>query len=182
MQINNVQSFQNFGSLKYDKTPEMKAKMNELPMETIEKIQNAVRILGREGDTNATKFYHVRINNDLSCSLEAEEGAYFGTFRNSEYQGIHSEKQDNVLMVKNINGCDKAGVAKYQPIGETEFFRVWGFANTSYDNINHIESLAKIAKILDDVAAEKYSQQVEQEAAKQDERQRVAEAVNQLFA
>lgn len=159
---NNVQS-PNFGmALRIPKTQKMADALNELPKETLKEIIKAGEILGREGEENATKFYHVKINEDLSCKLEADKDAFFGLFKTDKYFSHYGQEIEKgqpvtskrVIMISNNVG-DIAGVARYVPLGETQpFFNVWGAVN-GYSSINDITPLTKVAKILDDVAAEK---------------------------
>ena len=177
---NNVQS-PNFGMAFRIKPVEgMPEALNRLSEEAIESLQKAGKILGKEGEPNATKYYHVVVDLNKSgkpiVRLDADKDAYFGVFRHSMEDGStylgRPGSNDNIIMLsKEHNGYNDyniAGVARYMSDGEVKpSFNAW-----VYDSLNKPEDasdLAEIAKILDSVAAQKAyekSQVATQKAAK----------------
>ena len=186
----NVQS-PNFGmALKISKGAQ--AKLKDLPMSTIEKLQKAGE------DLKDTRFYHVKVDDNLSTKLTADKDAYFGPFKTEKYSTHYGTERngngedvisDRILMIDKLKSRPYspegyketiAGVARYVPYGESEpFFDVWGLA--PYNKINDTDSLACIAKILDGVAVDKYAETAEKLKAANLEKTRVSEAVDKLL-
>lgn len=188
MEVHKLQYSPQFTSLKINKGAE--EKLNELPMETIDKIKEAGKILGKEGDENATKFYHVEIDEDLNCAITADKDAYFGLFETDEYKTRHgieksngkNVRSDRVIMIENKKGRTICGVARYVPYLATEpFFNAWGSYGCSYKNIGYIDQLAKVAKILDTVAAEKHYAKIADSKAKNADQEKVSKDVKSLL-
>lgn len=88
---------------------------------------------------------------------------------------------DNVLLINNNKDITIAGVAKYVPIGDRKpFYNVWD-ALGSRDTIKDVPALSKVAKILDDVAVQKYNEQITGRTAAEIEKAEVSKAVDNLF-
>ena len=171
MEIRNIIQSPNFGmALKLKSCSRLSEALENLPnpRQAIEDIKAAGKLLGKEGEEDATKFYHVGVdvkNGKIKCEIEAAEDAYFGPFTKGEYatnKGYERSnganiKSDRVLMIDQ-NDTTIAGVARYVPYGKKEsFFNVWGPFG-AYGNIEDLPKITQIAKLLDEVAAEKYAQ------------------------
>lgn len=184
MQVNNNVQSPNFGmALKISKGAQ-KA-LEQLPMETIESLQKA----GQE--LKDTKFYHVKVDDDLKAAITADKDAYFGLFpkRMDGYSATrHGEckaagkivPEKDIIMIDNEHGTI-AGVSRKVPYGESApFFNCWG-PYGAYNELIDIKQLTKLAKMLDDVAAEKAYQKAAKEAAELAEKKEVAKAVGNLL-
>lgn len=177
---NNVQS-PNFGmAFKINNVKGMPKALEKLPEKAIASLQEAGKILGKEGDEKATKYYHVVVDLDNSGNpivrLEADRDAYFGIFRHSmedgsTYVGTPGVNENIIMLSKDYGeyvGPYMAGVARYMSDGEVKpRFNAWIYSSLSCPE--DASDLAEIAKILDSVAAQKAygkSQVATQEAAK----------------
>lgn len=183
MQINNVQTpQQHFGmALRVDKGAAKELK--SLPMEVIENLQKA----GEE--LKDTKFFHVRVDDKLGAKIESDKDAPYGLFNNGEYfanrHGICKSAgeivpDDRILMIDDAHGSF-AGVGRYVPYGETKpFYNVWDWSGPC-EKVDNINTLAKVAKILDEAAKTKYAQQVETLANEKNTQMKVSGAVDKLI-
>lgn len=190
MNVNRVQHTPYFTSLFIKKGPDTKTKLNELSLEASNKLVEAAKLLGKDGDEGATKFYHVVVGENLDCSIVAEPYAYFESFDNKEYKTSYGkEKEDgkdvvntDIIMIQDKNGKSIAGVTRSgEYIDGKTAFRVWGIGGTPYNSLGDIGILAKLAKILDGVAAEKYAEQAKRNKAEEAERKAVAQNTDQLL-
>ncbi len=182
MQINNNVQSPNFGmALKISKGA--KKALENCSNETIEELQKAGEAL------KDTKFFHVKIDDNLGAKIDSDENAYFGFFKTDEYfanrNGVHKfggkeVPDERIIMIENDRGTI-AGVGRYVPYNETKpFYNTWGVLG-AYKNVNDIKYLAKIAKILDSAAVSKYTQGVEQAALENAEKAKVSQAVSKLL-
>ena len=186
MQVsNNVQS-PNFGmALRINKNAQKALK--ELPFKTIEELQKA----GEE--LKDTAFYHVGIfekDGKLSAALESDKDAYFGLFkdrngysatRNGRTKENGKEVIDDRIIMIARGGDDLYGVARYLPQGETTpFYNTWGLFG-SLNSPTSVSHLAKVAKLLDGVAQEKYAEKEAQMAKEILEKEKVVSAVDNLM-
>lgn len=184
MQVNNNVQSPNFGmALKISKGAQQALK--ELPMETIERLQKA------GADLKDTKFYHVEVSDDLSAKLTADKDAYFGLFKTKDYSANKHGKQktdgnlvtdDRIILIEdNKAGGTIAGIGRYVPWGKSQpFFDTWSAIGPAND-VNSIGKLAKVAKILDGVAAEKSYQKAAEEAQAIAQKNEVSKAVDNLL-
>lgn len=186
MQINNTQcpkpQSTSFGmALKISKGA--KTALQECSMDTIKRLQKA----GEE--LKDTKFFHVKVDDDLSAKLVSDENAYFGFFKNNDYfanrHGITKSAgkevpDDRIIMIENNHGTI-AGVGRYVPYGEQKpVYNAWGVLG-SYQHINDIKYLTKIAKILDNAAIENYNKSLDKAEFAKLEKSKVADAVTNLL-
>ena len=134
MEVNRNYQSPNFGmALRIKKGA--KEALQDCSMETIKQLQEAGEKL------KDTKFYHVVVNDDLSAEVKAPKDAYFGFF------GKHK-----------VTPFTEAGVARYLPEGSPEpDFNVWNLFGPC-TNVQDINTLSKVAKILDDVAVKRYEE------------------------
>jgi len=181
MQVNNNVQSPNFGmALKISKGA--KQALKELPMETIENLQKAGEKL------KDTKFYHVKVNDDLTAQITADKDAYFGLFKNKPYSSHYGVERidgrdftSNRVILINNNNYTIAGVSRYVPFRQTEpSFHAWGPLG-SYTDVKDIRSLAEVAKILDGAAAEKAYQTTAKNAELTAEQAKVSKAVDSLL-
>ncbi len=174
MEIRNNVTSPNFGmALKINKKLVNQKALEELGSETLQKIQKA----GEE--LQDTKFYHVVIDNPNSAKIEADKDAYFGLFNGEKYQATKHGKQkvngeivpdERIIMIDDKNGNTLFGVGRYQFYEEdTPFFNAWGLFGAA-DSPKDIKLLARVAKILDNVAVEKYNEQLANNAAQEVEK------------
>ena len=188
MNVNRVQHTPYFTSLYIKKGPETETKLNMLPLETSNKILEAGKLLGKDGDEGATKYYHVEVDENLKCKLVSNADAYFGLFNNEEYKTSYGKakangvdvEDKNIIMIQTKNGHSIAGVSRMYQDG-TLTYNAWGVSGVSYTTIEDIDMLAKLAKILDGVAAEKYKEQVKKQQEVEAERKAVIQNTNQLL-
>lgn len=170
MQINNNYSSPNFGmALKISKGA--KKALENASLDEIKALQKAGE------DLKDTKFYHVSVDENLKCKLQADKNAYFGRFDTNMYgtrygseknsQGL-SETARNIIIIhgkrsSSGSGVDLFGIARYENEGKP-VFNVW---NSGYvlNGIDSLGGLTTAAKILDGVAADKYAEAAK-EAAK----------------
>lgn len=183
MQVNNVQSSQNFGmALRISKGA--KKALENCSMETIENLQKA------GANLKDTKFYHVEVGDDLSAKITADKDAYFGLFP-EKMDGYSATKHgkcktdgkmvtdDRVIMIENKSGT-VAGVGRYVPYGETEpFFNAWGAG--PYNKVGDVSRLSEIAKLLDSVAVQKYEDNLAKAVSESKEQEQVSKAVGSLL-
>lgn len=190
---NNVQS-PHFGmALKLKSGSRLSEALENLPnpRQAIEDIKAAGKLLGKEGEEDATKFYHVGVdvkNGKIKCEIEADKDAYFGPFTKGEYathNGVERNngvdiKSDRILMIDK-NGTTIAGVGRYVPHGEEQpFFNVWGPFG-AYGNIEDLPKITQIAKLLDEVAAEKYAQNLTTNSEHLLEKAKIKNDINDLI-
>ena len=84
-------------------------------------------------------------------------------------------------MITNGQGRTIVGVGKYESNDKTKsLFNVWNSFG-AYKDVSDIKNLAKIAKILDEVAAEKHYKKVAKEVEINTEKSEVAKAVDDLL-
>ena len=161
MQVNNNVQSPNFGmALRIKKGPEVVDSLEKLTKKDLKALSEAGKILGREGEPNATKHYHVLVDTDSNgkvvAKIDADKDPYFGPFkvdmgRRENYVGEYGN-DSNIIMIRNTyDGGPFAAVARYEKQGEKPIYDAW-----SYVTVNEelgVSQLAKIAKILDTVAA-----------------------------
>lgn len=157
--------------------------LNDCSMDTIEKLQKA----GEE--LKDTKFFHVKVNDDLSAKIDSDENAYFGFFKNKDYSasrhgitksGGKEVPDDRIIMIEDRHGTI-AGVGRYVPYAETKpIYDSWGVLGP-YNHINDIKYLTKIAKILDNAAIENYNKSLDKAELEKLERAKVSKAIDNLL-
>lgn len=171
MEVNRNYQSPNFGmALRIKKGA--KEALQDCSMETIKQLQEAGEKL------KDTKFYHVVVNDDLSAEVKAPKDAYFGFFGKqfgdniegnyvARRHGVSKNKgqdvtDNRIIMIDRDNGMREAyaeaGVARYLPEGSPEpDFNVWNLFGPC-TNVQDINTLSKVAKILDDVAVKRYEE------------------------
>lgn len=181
MQVNNNFQSPNFGmALKVNNGA--KKALENLNIGTIEKLQKA----GIE--LKDTKYYHLKVDNDLSAKIVGDKDAYFGKFRNGDIfavrNGVKPENgllvsDSNIIMIENPHGTI-AGVAKYVQDDKKEaVIHAWGL--TPYNSVRNITELSKITKLLDDVAVQKYTENLQKAAEETTRKGTVSKAVTNLL-
>lgn len=171
MEVNRNYQSPNFGmALRIKKGA--KEALQDCSMETIKQLQEAGEKL------KDTKFYHVVVNDDLSAEVKAPKDAYFGFFGKpfgdnfeGDYFAVRNGvsknkgqmvKDDRIIMIERdrdkVTPFTEAGVARYLPEGSPEpDFNVWNLFGPC-TNVQDINTLSKVAKILDDVAVKRYEE------------------------
>lgn len=187
MQINNTQcptpKSTSFGmALKISKGA--KTALQDCSMDTIEELQKAGEKL------KDTKFFHVKVDDDLSAKIDSDANAYFGFFKNDHYHANrHGETKtdgkmvpdDRIIMIDYNTGGTYAGVGRYIPYGEKQpFYNAWGFLG-AYKHVNDIYNLANIAKMLDNAAIENYTKACEKAELEKLEKAKISKAVDNLL-
>lgn len=163
MQINNNCSSPNFGmALKISKGA--RKALENASFDEIEALEKA----GKE--LKDTKFYHVAVDENLKCNLQANNNAYFGRFYTNRLltrygtiknkEGL-SETARNIIIIhgkrsSSGSGVDLYGIARYENEGKP-VFNVWD-SGYVLNGIDSLRELTTVAKILDGVAADKYAE------------------------
>jgi hypothetical protein len=153
MQIsNNYQASPNFGRLAIQ--TKAVEKLRSLPIKTLNELEKAGDLL------QGTRFFDVKIDEDLSAKLVSTGDPYFGVFKGKEYIGLPGQcknavgeivSNDNVVMINTPHGNPLYGVGKCgEPTAKEQSYNIWTVR--SYNKIEDVPVIAKIAKILDDVA------------------------------
>lgn len=169
MQVNNNYSSPNFGmALKISKGA--KKALENASFDEIKALQKAGE------DLKDTKFYHIAVDENLKCKLQADKNAYFGRFDTNMFgtrYGIEKNSQGLTETARNIilihgkrpmgSGTDLYGIARYEN-DRKPVFNVWSSGYVLND-IDTLGELTTVAKILDGVAADKYAEAAK-EAAK----------------
>lgn len=163
MQINNNCSSPNFG---------MALKISKGARKALENASfDEIKALQKAGEElKDTKFYHVSVDENLKCTLQADKNAYFGRFdtnmfgtrygREKNSQGL-SETARNIIIIhgkrsSSGSGVDLYGIARYENEGKPAF-NVWD-GDYALNDISNLDQLTSVTKILDGVAAEKYAE------------------------
>ena len=162
MQINNNCSSPNFG---------MALKISKGARKALENASfDEIKTLQKAGEElKDTKFYHVAVDENLKCNLQADKNAYFGWF-NTPFFLTHYGATKNSQGLKEIDrniihiygkkpmgvGTDLYGVARYEHEGKP-VFNVWD-GDYALNDISNLDQLTSVTKILDGVAAEKYAE------------------------
>lgn len=162
MQINNNCSSPNFGMALRISKGARKA-LENASFDEIEALEKA----GKE--LKDTKFYHVAVDENLKCNLQANNNAYFGRFYTNRLltrYGTIKNKEGLTEIARNkiiISGrppmgsdADLYGVARYEHEGKP-VFNVWD-GDYALNDISNLDQLTSVTKILDGVAAEKYAE------------------------
>lgn len=144
MQINNTTS-PNFKALMI--AQEAKPALRQCSKEQLKKIQLA----GEE--LKNTKFYNVKIDKDLKCSLEIMKNKFkdffFGVFEPKVYfNDVREGNSKNILMFDGLFGVAHHPVTDLTSNETRPTFNMWGFGGAQL-GIADIEGISKIAKELD---------------------------------
>lgn len=162
MQISNNYTSPNFGmALKISKGA--RKALESASLDEIEALEKA----GKE--LKDTKFYHVAVDENLKCNLQANNNAYFGKFYTNMFltrYGTIKNKEGLTEIARNkiiISGrppmgsdTDLYGIAKNEINGKP-VFNVWD-GDYALNDISNLEQLTSLTKILDGVAVQKYAE------------------------
>ena len=182
MRVENNIQHQNFGmALKINKGAENALK--KLPIETLETLEKAGEKL------SSTKHFHVRVDDNLNAKIESGENTPFGLFDIGEYRAKEYGKQiqgdkvvpdQRILMIEEGNNDVIAGVARYENPGFSPNYNVWSMHHP-LKTVEDIDTLSKIAKILDNAAEKAYHEQIVKEIEENRKQRIINNAVKNLL-
>lgn len=160
----------NFGmALRIKNTPEMAAKLKELPMNVVEKISQAGK------DLKNTQYYHVELGDDLVPRLISKEGAYWGTDVRDSI--VRYGDNDN-LMFDKMYGVSRLGIKTDDGYVPHNAWALWG----PMDSPEDIEHVAKLAVKLDDAAIKYAKEEAAKKALAEAEKVQASKMVDDLMS